>query len=113
MAVDQHQFRRFKTLLRIRSKKDRKKLKSLLVSGGKPLQAALRECAFNLLRGNVPLKPSQLSKLKPFRAAVRQLARKTTPLKARLRIEQRGGFLPALLGPLMTVLPGIIGSILS
>ena len=112
MAIDQLQFNNFKALLRAYRKKDTRKLRALLLSGGQPLQRAIREVAFNLLQGNVRLKPHQASRLKRFKTCVRNLAKKKTSLKKRLLIEQKGGFLSALLGPLMSILPGIIGAII-
>ena len=80
--------------------------KEILKQGGKPLQQCLRECAVNVLRGNVPLSKRQLSSLKKHKKQLRELAKKKTSNKKRLQIEQRGGFLASLLLP-------IVGSIAS
>ena len=83
-----------------------KQRKVLLEKGGKPLQLCLRECAINVLKGNVHLTKSQLTKLRKYKTKLRDLSKKTTSHKKRLEIEQRGGFLPLLLAP-------IVGSVLS
>lgn len=85
------------------SAKDRK---ALLVKGGKPLQLCLRECAINVLKGNVHLSKSQFSRLKKYKSKLRELSKKNTSTKKRLSIEQRGGFLPLLLAPIVGSLLG-------
>ena len=83
-----------------------KERKALLSRGGKSLQLCLRECAYNILNGNVPLTKRQFSKLRVHKQKLRDLSKKTTHQKKRLEIEQKGGFLPLLLAP-------ILGSLLS
>ena len=83
-----------------------KQRKALLAQGGKPLQLCLRECAINILKGNVHLTKSQFKKLQKYKKKLRGLSKKNTSHKKRLLIEQRGGFLPLLLAP-------IVGSLLS
>ena len=77
--------------------------------GGKELQKCLRECAVNILKGNIPLTPAQLKKLKRFKEKVRLLAAYKTPVKKRRELEQSGGFLPALLAP---VVGAVLGALL-
>ena len=50
---------------------------------------------------NVPLKPTQLRRLRRERSNVRVLASKKTSLKKKRRILQKGGFLGALLPPVL------------
>ena len=78
----------------------------ILEQGGKPLQHCLRECALNVIKGNVPLSKSQLKKLKKHKKHLRDLSRKNTSLKKRIQIEQRGGFLASLLLPIVGSLAG-------
>ena len=82
-----------------------KERKELLNQGGKPLQLCLQECAINILRGHVPLTDAQKKTLRRYKEKVRLLSKKKTSQKKKLEIEQRGGFLPALLAP-------VVGSIL-
>ena len=93
--------------LRRCSVKDRK---TLLFQGGKPLQLCLRECAINVLQGNVHLTKAHLSKLKRYKTQIRDLSKKNTSHKRRIDIEQRGGFLPLLLAPIVGSLLGGIFS---
>ena len=84
----------------------KKQQKAILIKGGKPLQLCLQECALNALKGNVPLTRDQFKKLKSHKNNLRELSKKKTSHKKRLHIEQKGGFLPLLLAP-------IVGSLLS
>ena len=86
-----------------------KERKKLLKLGGKALQLCLQECCINILNGNVPLTPLQLRKLKRHKEKLRKLAKTSTTQKNRLNIEQRGGFLPALIAP---VLGAVLGAVL-
>ena len=62
------------------------------------------ECAKNVIKGSVP----QLRRLRRERSNVRVLASKKTSLKKKRRILQKGGFLGALLPPVL----GVLGSLL-
>ena len=91
------------------SKCSHKERKHLLNQGGKALHLCLQECALNILNGNIPLTPQQLKKLKRYKNKLRELCKKKTSKKRRDEIEQRGGFLPALLAPVVgAVLASII-----
>ena len=76
------------------------------------------ECALNVLRGRVPLTKKQKAKLARYKTSLRKLATKrgSGTLKSKKKLVQKGGFLTALLAPLLsTVLPmairGISGAI--
>jgi hypothetical protein len=87
----------------------KKQQKTILTEGGKPLQLCLQECALNVLKGNVPLTKGQFKKLKSHKNSLRQLSKKRTSHKKRLLIEQKGGFLPLLLAPIVgSLLGGIL-----
>ena len=85
---------------------NKKVQKQILAQGGKPLQLCLRECALNVIRGNVPLSKHQFHKLRKFQKNLHELSRKNTSQKRRLKIEQRGGFLASLLLPIVGSLAG-------
>ena len=67
----------------------------------------MTECARNLLKGNVPLNPAQMKKLSTKRRMIRELALKKTSLKKKRKLIQSGGFIGALLGPIVSVLSSI------
>jgi len=66
------------------------------------------ECAKNFIKGNVPLKPAQLRRLRRDRSSVRVLALKKTSLKKKRRILQKGGFLGALIPPVLSALGSLL-----
>lgn len=68
------------------------------------------ECAYNVLRGTVPLTAQQKNHLKSHVAQLRKLTRKGGKIEKKRQIIQRGGggFLPALLVPIVTTLLGKI-----
>lgn len=68
------------------------------------------ECALNVLKGNVPLTKAQLTKLRREKQNLRQLTLKKVSLKKKKKILQKGGFIGALLRPVLSLLAGLIGS---
>ena len=95
-------------LKKLKRLKGGKKRDDLLKHGGKPLQLCLRECALNILKGNVPLTSQQLKKLKAHKVLLREFCKNRTSQRRRFEIEQKGGFLPALLAPVIGAVLGVI-----
>ena len=88
--------------------------RAIIESGDKDLILCLTEIALNVLKGNVPLNPREKAKLCKHKTALRTLVKKKTSLKGRKQILQHGGFLGAVLGPVLSglasaVLPGLFG----
>jgi hypothetical protein len=71
----------------------------------------LCECAKNLLKGQAPLKACHLKKLSRHKHTLRKLALKSTSLKQRKRLIQKGGFLAALLPALIPALGSLLANI--
>lgn len=67
------------------------------------------ECSKNVLKGNVPLKESQLKKLRREKHNLRSLALKKTSLTKKRKILQKGGFIGALLPPILSIIGGLLG----
>src|ERR1700690_4455655 len=67
------------------------------------------ECASNIIKGNVPLTASQKGQLSRRRRLLKKLVLKKTSLKNKRKIVQSGGFLGALLGPIISVLRSLFG----
>ena len=78
----------------------------ILREGGKPLMRALREISYNVLKGKLLLTSKQLTRLKKHKKCVRLVANKNTSDQTRAKIAQKGGFVGALIAPL---LPGLVG----
>lgn len=71
---------------------------------------ALCECCMNVLNGNHKVTPALRKKLSKHRVALRVLSnRKNALRKKRKLLLQKGGFLPMLLG---SILSGVLGSLI-
>ena len=80
----------------------KEKREELLRKGGKPLQTALQECAMNILNYNVPLTDKEYNTLEKYKDKVRYIGKKKMyNMRKRIKIEQKGGFLSALLAPIV------------
>lgn len=100
-----------RAVLRKLKRCDAKERKKILKQGGKALQLCLQECAMNILNGNIPLTPYQLRKLKRYKDKIRALAKpRGVSRERKIAIEQKGGFLPALLAP---VVGAVLGAVLN
>lgn len=72
----------------------------------------LSECAKNVLRGNVPLSTRQSARLRRNKNDLRLLSVKKTSLRKKRQIVQKGGFLTALLPPILSLLGGALSSVI-
>lgn len=68
------------------------------------------ECSKNVLSGNVPLKTVQLRKLRREKKNLRALALKKTSLQKKRKILQKGGFIGALLTPVLSILGSLLAT---
>jgi hypothetical protein len=80
------------------------------ILGDKGLLTCLCECSKNILKGNVPLSPVQKRKLRRHRRSLRELTLKKISKKKKNKILQKGGFLGALITPILSLLGGMLGS---
>ena len=85
--------------------------KAIIRAGDKDLINTLCECGYNVLKGNVPLTSPQKKRLNRHKNTLRTLTKgKSKSLKKKKVLLQKGGFLGALLAPIIgTVLGGIFG----
>jgi len=75
---------------------------------------ALSEVALNTLLGNVPLNSLHKQKLKRHRTNIRHLAKKGVSLKKKKEfLVQKGGFLPLLIPPVLSMLAGLAANAVS
>lgn len=87
------------------------KLRSAIIKNSTPnLIKTLSEISLNTLKGNIEHTPEIRKKLKKYKKKIRCLAcsKQSTSSKRRILV-QKGGFLPLLIG---SVLSGIIGELL-
>ena len=83
-----------------------------VIKGAKPeLISCISDICYNTLQGKVKLSPIQKNKLAKYKKELRQIANKSTALKTKRRIIQKGGFL-ALLRPLLSLIGPIAKSLL-
>lgn len=84
-------------------------LKAMLNGASPDLVKALCECSMNVLRGNVKLSSHQKKRLSRYKQGMRALSRGNTSMKRKKQILQKGGFVGALLKPVLGVLGGLLG----
>lgn len=100
----------FLRVLKIANKKQRK---AILDSGSKDLILCLCEVIDNVLSGTVKLSTKQKKDLSKYKNILRQLIdKKVTITKKRKLFIQKGGFLPAILGPALGLAATIIGQLI-
>jgi len=97
-------------LLHTLSRNNRTLTKAILKTGNKDLIDAIWECALNVQTGNIKLKKNELTKIKKFKKQVRKLVqtRKGWKQRRNIIIQSGGGFLPALLAPLISIFSGLL-----
>ena len=83
--------------------------KSILQSASNSLLTSLCECCLNVLNGNVRLTSHQKRKLVRHKHKLRTLAdRKIARKRKKQLLIQQGGFIGALLGPVLSTLAGLL-----
>ena len=104
-------------LLRLYKKATPEQRKVLLEVVNNDFIRALCECCHNANLGNVPLKPVEKQKLKKFAPVMRKLASRSSRHRRigqkRKLLIQEGGFLPALLAPIIGLVGGLVGEIVA
>ncbi len=88
--------------------------RKLLSTANNELIACICECCHNILKGNIKLSSKQRKLLCRHRNPIRALAsRKLSLKKKRQLLVQKGGFLPAVLGPIIAAISGLVGGLLN
>jgi len=99
--------------LHVLKKANKKQRKAILDSGNKDLILCLCEVIDNVLAGTVKLSIKQKKDLSKYKSILRQLVDKKVTLDKKRKIFiQKGGFLPALLGPALGLAATIIGQLI-
>ena len=88
-------------------------IKRFIDKTDKQLINAICECSKNILSGNVKLNEEEFNRLKKYQKQLRLLSSRKTPLKTKKEIVQKGGFLPALIAPLIGLLGSVISSVIA
>lgn len=103
-----HLLRKNAPLLRMLSKAKPRSVKALIKTADKDLVHTLCECGLNVLKGNVPLTANQKRRLSRHKGTLRALVRKGQSEKKRKALLQKGGFLGALLSPVLGFLSSLL-----
>jgi len=99
--------------LRVLKKANTKQRKAILDTGSKDLILCLCEVIDNVLAGTVKLSSKQKKELIKYKSILRKLIDKKVTIKAKRRLFiQKGGFLPAILGPALGLAATIIGQLI-
>lgn len=102
--------RRNLPLLQQIKKADASTQRKLIKTCDRELLDCFCECSKNLLKGKVPLKKRQIDSLRRHKHSLKTLSLKKPSIKEKKKILQKGGFLGALLAPVLSFLTGILGS---
>ena len=98
--------KRHASTLKFLSSCDTPTAKAIIKSSKGDFINCISDVCHNILKGNLKISPTEKSKLQRHRSIIRKIAdRKTTQKHKRLLI-QRGGFLGALLSPLLKLFVG-------
>ena len=90
--------KKHREILAVLSKAKPALAKKIIKGADRDLINTFAECCKNLIKGNVPLSPAQRAQLRRHKQGLRQVAQRTTSNKRKKEIlQQRGGFLGALL----------------
>ena len=92
--------------LQVLTKGNAKQREGILRGADKELVYCLCECALNVLQGNVHLQPGEKSGLKKYRHRMRTLTDKKIGVgkKKQLLLKQKGGWVSALILPILGIL---------
>ena len=97
-------------------KKEKKVVKrnEYLKNSSNELIACLVECIANIVRGNIPLTTKQKNCLRHYTRSLRKLSAVRDTAKAKKALyHQKGGFLPAVLAPILAVAGSLLGEIIA
>jgi hypothetical protein len=72
------------------------------------------DCAYNIVKKNITLKKKDQDKLLEYMPTLQYLSKKKIPTstKKKVILNQSGGFLPLLVGPILTILASFISNYL-
>jgi len=102
--------RYFTDLKRIRSVKNREKLKRIIAGMSSDILKCFQECAVNLLQQNVPVEPREFSNLKKNQSSIRKLGKRSKLSNNKIRriLLQDPSLLRFLLDPVLRMFDEIV-----
>lgn len=99
-------------LLKALNKTDAVTRKAILQSAKKDLILALVQCARAIINRSVPLTRAQSDAVKRSANDIKKLVNRKTSVEERKVVLQKGGLLSAIVGPVLRLLPAILGGVL-
>ena len=94
--------------LSVLCKCDPKLRPAIIEQADQQLIKVICDCIENILSGNVSIPPESKKKLSRHKRLLRELRSKNSLKFKKKKLIQSGGFLPALLGPLLGVVGGLV-----
>ena len=88
-------------------------MKKYLRTNDKQFTDAISECCLNIIRGAIPLTSNEYTALERYQNDIRKLSTRRTALAKKKKIIQKGGFLSALIAPLIGVLGSVVSGLIS
>ena len=76
----------------------------------KDLIQLFTEILHNINKGNIPLNATQLKTIRKFSKAAKLILKRSTGIESKKRLLQKGGFIPALIAPIIGFLGSLIGN---
>lgn len=100
-------------ILQLLQKANPKYRKAILKEAPSDLILCICEAIDNVLQGTVKLTPIQRKKLGRYKSMLRSLSVKRSGVKKKRELlVQKGGFLPAILAPIISVAGALLGEVL-
>ena len=99
-------------LLKVLAKGKKSTWDDILRESDTSLTRAICECTKNVISGRVRCTPNQKRKMRRHVKILRTITEKEVPIhKRRALIKQKGGFLPAILAPLIGIIASVAGAL--
>ena len=108
-STSKARLREYAPVLRLLCSCKRGTAKSIIKDAPVDLIKTLDDCSKNVLTGRVPLSTSAKKRLCQYKRQLRALNQKKLSVTARRKYFQHGGFLGAVLKPVLAALGGILG----
>jgi hypothetical protein len=94
--------------MKLLAKSGKAKEKKLLINANASFISTMVDSVARILKGEVRLTKRQLSLLEPFEQLLERFIGKKTRIRERRVILQQGGFLGALIRPILSLLGGLL-----
>lgn len=88
--------------------------KILIDEASKPEINAITEIAEKINHGHIKISPAHFDRLKKHKKIIRKISSRSLPHKAKkVILNQKGGFLPVMIAPILAALGSVAGRLIS